>query len=84
MGDARPYPFTPGGVEGVQGQPSLAGRHRGVLRWGCGGVRQGKGGCSVSVTQAPRGTASLRARHRHGNRQAISDNCVRWPGNGAK
>lgn len=52
----------------------------------CGGVQWGAGGgvFSVSVTQTPRGTASLRACHRHGNRQAISDNCARRPGNGAK
>lgn len=49
---------------------------------GCSGVQWGV--FSVSMTQAPRGTASLRACHRHGNRQAISDNCARRPGNGAK
>lgn len=45
----------------------------------------GGGGRNVPVTQAPHGTASLRAHHRHGNHQAISGNCAaRRPGNGAK
>lgn len=68
------------GCSGMHVQHVCAGVQRGAA--GCSGVQRGV--FSVSVTQAPRGTASLRACHRHGNRQAISDNCARRPGNGAK